>query len=130
MEEIQDNRTRKEKKEKKKVTIRQVLVLQLVILVYTLSSVAAKYASSFEFLSLKFLGFYGLEIGILGVYAILWQQMIKRIDLSVAYANRAFGVFWSMIWAVLFFDEMVTIKNVIGIVIVFLGIVVVNSDES
>ena len=130
MEEIQDNRTRKEKKEKKKVTIRQVLVLQLVILVYTLSSVAAKYASSFEFLSLKFLGFYGLEIGILGVYAILWQQMIKRIDLSVAYANRAFGVFWSMIWAVLFFDEMVTIRNVIGIVIVFLGIVVVNSDES
>ena len=32
---------------------------------------------------------YGAEIGVLGIYALCWQQVIKRVELSVAYANRA-----------------------------------------
>ncbi len=29
---------------------------------------------------------YGVEILILGVYAICWQQIIKKVDISVAYS--------------------------------------------
>ncbi|SHK75516.1 transporter [Hespellia stercorisuis] len=109
--------------------VKEVLILQSVILIYTLATVASKFASGYTFLSLPFIGFYGAEILILGVYAILWQQIIKKFDISIAYANRAFGIFWSLIWAVLFFKEAITWKNILGIVIVFLGIMVVNSDD-
>lgn len=109
--------------------LKQIAILQGIILIYTLSTVAAKFASGYEFLSKGFLVCYGIEILILGVYAILWQQIIKRFDISIAYANKAAGIFWSIVWATLFFKEQVTWKNVLGIVVVFIGIMVVNSDD-
>lgn len=116
-------------KETKKISIKSILLLQLVVVIYTLSSVAAKGAAGFEVLSWQFVFFYGLQIAVLGVYAILWQQMIKRFDLSVAYANRAMAILWSLIWAVVFFHEKITLNNVIGIVIVLAGTMLVNTDE-
>ena len=68
-------------------------------------------------------------MAILGVYAILWQQMIKRFDLSVAYANRSMAILWSLVWAVVFFHERITINNVLGVLIVLAGTVLVNTDE-
>ena len=117
-----------EKKLKKKITIKDILFLQGIVMIYTLSSVAAKYASGTEFLSTSFIWLYGLEIALLGVYAILWQQVIKKMDLSIAYANRAIALLWSMIWAVLFFRESITKENNIGVMIVIVGTIIVNSD--
>lgn len=116
-------------KMKKKVTMKDLLFLQAIVVIYTLSGVAAKMASGSSFLSLSFIGFYGLEICILGVYAILWQQVIKRIDLSIAYANRAIAMLWSMVWAVVFFRESITIQNIIGVLIVISGTIIVNSEK-
>ena len=104
------------------------MLLQFAVIIYTLSSVAAKYAAGYETLSWQFIFFYGLQIGILGIYAILWQQIIKRVELSIAYANRSMAILWSLIWAVLLFQEEITLRNVIGIVIVLLGTMLVNSD--
>lgn len=116
-------------KTKKKVTMKDLLFLQAIVVIYTLSGVAAKMASGSSLLSLSFIGFYGLEIFILGVYAILWQQVIKRIDLSIAYANRAIAMLWSMVWAVVFFKENITIQNIIGVLIVISGTIIVNSEK-
>lgn len=113
----------------KKVKIKQLIILQAIIMIYTLSSVVAKFASGEEFLTFKFIVFYGLEILILGIYAILWQQIIKKFDLSIAYANKAMSLLWSLLWAILFFKESITVKNVIGVVIVIIGTIIVNSDD-
>ena len=115
--------------EEKKVKIKDLLILQFIIMIYTLSSVVAKFASGEEFLSFNFILFYGLEIVILGVFAILWQQIIKKFDLSVAYANKAMSLLWSILWAILFFKESITIKNVIGVIIVIIGTIIVNKDD-
>lgn len=109
--------------------VKNILVLQAVVVIYTLSSVVAKFATGKELFSFSFFLFYGLEIGILGVYAILWQQMIKRFDLSVAYANRAMALLWSALWSVLLFEEGLGPKQVAGIVLVILGTVIVNADS-
>lgn len=119
-----------EKTFKRKIRIIDIIILQFIVMIYTLSGVAAKFASAYDFMSLKFILFYAVEIGILGIYAILWQQIIKKFDLSVAYANRAIALLWSLIWAVIFFHEQVTIKNIIGVMIVMGGTVIVNSDDS
>ncbi len=113
----------------KKVKIKQLIILQAIIMIYTLSSVVAKFASGEEFLTFKFIVFYGLEILILGIYAILWQQIIKKFDLSIAYANKAMSLLWSLLWAILFFKESITVKNVIGVIIVIIGTIIVNSDD-
>ena len=111
-----------------RITIKNILILQAVVMVYTFSSVVAKYASAAELFSVSFFLFYGAEIAILGVYAILWQQMIKRFDLSVAYANRAMAILWSALWAIILFGESLGIKQILGILLVVIGTVIVNAD--
>lgn len=113
---------------KKKITAKDILLLQVVIMIYTGSSIAAKFAASQELLSLKFCLFYGIEMLILVLYAVLWQQIIKRFELSIAYANRGMVIVWSMLWAVLIFGDEITLPNMIGIVLVVIGTVVVNLD--
>lgn len=118
-----------EKEIKKKIKLRDIFILQLVIAIYTLSTVFAKFASGEEFLSFKFILFYGIEMLVLGLYAIIWQQLIKKFDISVAYANKAMGLLWSIIWAILIFNDTITIKNIIGVIIVIIGTIIVNSEN-
>ncbi len=115
-------------KMKKKITLRDILILQGVVMIFSLSGVMAKFASGEAFLSMRFILFYGLEIMALGIYAILWQQVIKRTELSVAYANRAMAVVWSAVWALVIFHDSVTVKNLVGIAFVVVGTVLINSE--
>ena len=109
--------------------IKNIAVLQAVVIVYTLSSVVAKFATGKELFSFSFFLFYGLEVFILGIYALLWQQMIKKFDLSVAYANRAMALLWSAVWAVVLFGDRLDEKRLFGIFLVIVGTVIVNMDQ-
>jgi drug/metabolite transporter (DMT)-like permease len=103
-------------------------MLQGVVVIYTISSLMSKKASASEGDLTKFLFWFGLEFVVLGVYAILWQQMIKRFELSIAYANRSMAVVWSMVWAVVFFHDTITVKNIVGVVLVVVGTIIVNGE--
>ena len=116
-------------REKKKISIISILVIQAAVVIFTMSGICAKLSSRYEVMSPKFLLFIFLELAALGVYAIFWQQIIKRFDLSLAYVNRATSIFWSMIWAAVLFGEGVTLKNIIGVIVIFIGIMTVNRDE-
>lgn len=109
--------------------IKNILLLQLAVIIYTFSGVMAKLASANKDSVFKMLFFMGMEVVILGVYAIFWQQLIKRFDLTVAYANRAIAILWSMLWAALFFKEEITTKNIIGVCIVLAGILIMNTQK-
>lgn len=108
--------------------IKNVALLQGVIIIYTISSVMSKEASASGDNLLRFLFFFGMEFVVLGVYALLWQQMMKRFELSVAFANRSMAVVWSMIWAVLFFHDTISIQNMAGVVLVVVGICIINTE--
>ena len=114
---------------KPRISWLMLLILQGAVCLYTLSGIAAKYASNYDFLSFGFILCYGLEIFVLGVYAVIWQQIIKRVDISVAYANRSLAIFWSMLWAFLLFKEQITVQNLIGVALIFVGTWVVNSSD-
>ena len=64
-----------------------------------------------------------------GIYAIAWQKVIKKFSLSTAYANRSVYLIWSQIWAVIIFHENLTVKNIIGLLIVLVGVMVVQRYE-
>lgn len=114
----------------KGVTLKNIILLQAIIIIYTVSSVMAKFASASKEEPMRFLLFFGLEFIILAAYAVLWQQMIKRFELSVAYANRSMALLWSMIWAVIFFHDRITIRNILGVILVLVGTMIVNLDAT
>ena len=39
------------------------------------------------------------------------------------------GLLWSIIWAILIFNDTITIKNIIGVIIVIVGTIIVNSED-
>ena len=108
--------------------LKDILLLQFVFLIYSLNSIVAKFASAEEF-GFKFILLYGLEVLILGIYAVLWQQVIKKFELSVAYANKAVTLIWAMLWGSVLFHEQITVSKVAGILLVIAGIVILNSKE-
>jgi drug/metabolite transporter (DMT)-like permease len=109
--------------------IKNIVILQCVVVIYTISSLMSKKASASEGDIIQFLFWFGMEFVVLGIYAILWQQVIKRFELSVAYANRSMAVVWSMVWAVIFFHDTITVKNIIGVCLVVIGTIIVNTEE-
>ena len=117
------------KDQKRKFQIKDILMLQIVFFIYSINSVVAKFASAQEPFSVNFILLYGLELCVLGVYAILWQQLIKRMELSVAYSNKAVVLLWAMVFGALLFKEQITLTKVAGILLVIVGIVVLNSEE-
>lgn len=112
----------------KKTGIKQILILQVIIILYTVSSVMAKLASTSETIE-KLILFFALDLFFLGVYAICWQQMIKIFPLSVAYANRAIALLWSAVWAKVIFGEDISVRQMIAIGIVIIGMMIINTEK-
>lgn len=109
--------------------MKKIILLQLAVILYTVSGIMAKFASGGKTVYYTLL-FLGLDVLFLGIYAIVWQQLIKRFELSVAYANRAMALLWSAVWALLIFHEALTWKKVLGIAFVILGTLIVNTERS
>ena len=73
-----------------------LIALHLLLLVYSLSGIFSKNAAHEPFLSPMFILLYGGMLAILFIYAIGWQQILKRLSLSMAFANKAVTVIWGM----------------------------------
>lgn len=106
-----------------------ILLLQAVFFIYSISSVVSKLASNQETFSPAFILLYGVDVLVLGVYALLWQQVIKRFELSIAYANKAVTLLWALVWGIFLFHETITLWKIAGILLVMLGIFILNSRE-
>lgn len=105
------------------------LVLHIGILISSLSGVCAKLAGRQDFFSLPFIFFYGLDLFAVFIYAIIWQQVLKRMPLTVAYSNRPVSLIWGLIWGALLFQESITWNMLLGAGVIFLGIYLMVSDD-
>ncbi len=99
------------------------VALHLMLAVLSFGTVCSKLAALEPFLSFRFFLYYGLLILILGVYALVWQQIIKRMSLTAAYANRAITILWGGLFGYLVFDEKITTGKIVGGLIVAAGVV-------
>ena len=106
------------------------LLLHLILGVYASSSVCSKLAAQQPFLSVGFILLYGGMLAALVVYAFGWQQVIKHLPLTTAYANKAVTVVWGILLGMAVFGEAVTPRQVVGAVIIIAGIVLfVRADN-
>lgn len=109
--------------------VKTVILLHVVLLFYSLIGICYKLAANQDLLSFRFILFYGFAVVGLGIYAIIWQQIIKRMSLVSAYMNKAVTIVWGIIWGKLFFNETITIQNIIGSIVVIVGIFMVVTDK-
>ena len=107
----------------KKGNLKILFLLHIMLMIYSMSSICSKKAAGTEFFSLEFCLYYGAIIALLGLYAIGWQQIIKRLPLTTAFANKAVTVVWGIIWGALFFSEPITVGKVVGAILVVAGVV-------
>lgn len=113
-----------------KSKLKVLFALHLMLMIYSMSGICSKLAAQEKFLSFKFCLFYAFIIILLGFYAIGWQQIIKRLPLTTAFANKAVTVVWGIIWGAVFFHETVTVGKVIGAALVIIGVVIyARADE-
>lgn len=108
--------------DKNKFSIGPFLLLQIALFIVSFGAVCSKMAGRQELLSVPFFAFYGTLILILFVYAIIWQQVLKRISLVVAYACKGIGIIYGIIWGIVFFKEEITWKMIAGAVLVLIGV--------
>lgn len=113
-----------------KSKMKTLFLLHIMLMIYSMSGICSKLAAKENFLSFKFCLYYALIIILLGFYAIGWQQIIKRLPLTTAFANKAVTVVWGIIWGTVFFHESITIGKIIGAALVIAGVVVyARADE-
>lgn len=105
-----------------------ICILQLAVILFSLTSVFSKKASSFKIFSMEYLFYYGIAMFIMFVYAIIWQQLLKKYPLNIAYANKGTLPLITMVWGVTLFNETITLLMIVGAIIVILGIGLVVSD--
>lgn len=117
---------------KKKIDIKSIILLEISFFIYSLSSMFSKQAMYNNPTTMHIIFFYMLSLIMLGIYAIIWQQVLKRLDLSVAFANKGITIIWGILWGILIFKEKITIGMIMGAMIVIAGIIVMmyNKEEN
>ena len=119
-----------ERKNKRGVTLPLLILLHGSLLFSSLSGVCSKMAARQPLLSGPFFFWYGLVLVIMFGDALVWQQVLKRMPLTVAYANRPVSLIWGMLWGSLIFQERITWNMILGAGVIAVGIcLVVTSDE-
>ncbi len=112
-----------------KLTILSIVSLVAINMLYACISLFTKYASQQDFMSWNYvLGLIG-AVSIMGLYAVLWQQVLKRIELSLAYMFKGTSLIFVMLLAYILFGEQITWNNIAGAIIIISGIVLYAKAE-
>lgn len=109
--------------------IKNLILLQLAFFIYSLSSLFSKMAAQNYNEIEKLIFFYILSLVILGIYALIWQQILKKVPLSIAFSNKGVIVIWGMIWSAIVFHEKISIHMILGVIIIIVGLVIMMTGE-
>ena len=104
-------------------------LLHLMLMVYSLGGIFSKRAAGEAFLSMGFCLNYSAVLFLLVIYAVVWQQSIKRLPLTTAFANKAVTLLWGILWGKIFFDESITVGKIVGVIMVMAGVILYSLAE-
>jgi len=105
--------------------IKPFILLHAAVFILSLGTVCIKFAASKEVGSLSFFALYGGMLAALAIYAVIWQQVLKNISLTTAFINKSVALFWGLFWGATLFNEEISINMVVGIFVVFAGVILV-----
>ena len=121
---------RRKKSNLEKSKIKSFLMLHALMFVFSLSSLFLKFASGSELISWNFVIFFALGFLMLGIYAIFFQQILKSMKLTTAYANKAAVIIWGLLWDILFIKETsLTWGKAGGFILIVTGIYLMVKED-
>ena len=101
-----------------------VLLLCLAVSIYSLSGFFSKSASFYDFFSPYYLLCLFGVVTVLGIYAVLWQIALKKVDLSTAYLFKSTGIVFGLLIAHFAFGESISLQNIAGSALVLCGLLI------
>lgn len=100
------------------------------ILLESLTVPFLKLGGRYPFLSPMYLICFAAAVMIMGAYAVAWQLILERIPLTTAYLRKGVSYILVFVWGSLLFHEAIKPKQIIGVIVIIIGMVVSMSDES
>lgn len=91
-------------------------------LLYACVGVCTKMAALQTPMSWAYMLWFVGAVAIIAIYALLWQQVLRRIELSTAYLFKGTTLIFTMLFAALLFGEAITLPNILGSVLIIIGI--------
>lgn len=100
----------------------QVMKLLGVYLLYACTGFFSKSAAMHPFMSIGYILNVGGTVLVLGLYAILWQQIIKKMPLSTAFMFKGTALLFALLISFFLFGETITWMNGVGAILIIGGI--------
>ncbi|MEG1008540.1 MAG: transporter [Clostridia bacterium] len=110
--------------EKKKNSFKNFILLEVSFFIYAISSLFSKFATYNNENIYRTIIFFSISLIFLGIYAILWQQILKVTTLSKAFSNKGITMVWGLLFGFMIFNEKITVGRILGIIIILVGIVI------
>lgn len=104
------------------IKLHHIIALVSVNLLYACVTLFTKFAAQQEFMSMPYCLALCGAIGVMGAYAVCWQQVLKRIELSTAYMFKGTSLIFVMLLAFAVFGEAITTMNIFGACVIIVGI--------
>lgn len=117
---------------KKNLLNKKILIsisLFLAVGLYSSSAVLGKCSAFYDLFSISWLLLYGGSLGVLFLYSIIWQLILERISLAQAYMSKGFYYGFILLWSGVIFGEFIKWNQVVGVVIITIGIIVGKTDD-
>ncbi len=105
------------------------LLALIAVFMESLTSPCLKLGGKYPFLSFGYIAWFCIAVLILGFYAVCWQLILEKIPLTTAYLRRGASYVLIFVWATVIFHEQITKMQLLGIVVIIIGMVVSISDE-
>lgn len=102
--------------------IGKLIGLITVNLLYAIVLILNRMASIYAPLSLGYILLLSISVIVLAIYALSWQQIIKRMPISDAYMFKGTSIVFVLLLSSLIFGEIITWQNVVGSIIIIFGI--------
>ena len=106
-----------------------VLLAAVAVFMESLTSPCLKLGGRYPFMSPGYIAWFCLAVLILCFYAVCWQLILEKLPLTTAYLRRGFSYILIFVWARLIFHEAITWKQILGIFVITIGMVISISDE-
>lgn len=112
---------------------KNIVQLQIAVFMYSCVGIlvkkASQYCMDYGFINIRTVVAIIIMVAILGLYAVIWQKILNKLDLTFAYMNKASEFIWSLLWAYIIFNEEIRLNNMLGISFIAIGIVVIANGN-
>lgn len=108
---------------------RDIIFAIVIYMIFPISSAFIKYATIVNENLYKIIVF-GLSILTLILFSILYQKLLKNIDLVKSYIFKSTTIIWSVVYGYIIFNENIKVNHIIGIIIIIIGIILSISEKN